>query len=741
MRRYMKTDKESKPEKIQVWGGIECTINRVQDNYYDQLELSGHYARTEDINLFAELGIKALRYPVLWERHQPVQNQEIDWSLIEGNLNKIRELNIKPIAGLIHHGSGPSYAHMEEASFVDGLARYAGLVAEKFPWIEYYTPVNEPLTTARFCGLYGFWHPHGKSDQSFARILINECKATVLAMKEIRKVNPDAKLVQTEDLAKIYSTDLLKYQADFENERRWITFDLLCGKLTKEKRMYSYLISAGISEEELQFFIDNPCPPAYLGVNYYVTSERFLDENTEGYPPAVVGGNGRHRYADVEVVRVKFPGETGPKILLKELWERFQLPIAITEVQLSCTREQQLRWMKYIWDAATSAKEEGVNIQAITSWSLLGAFGWNHLLTQNHHEYEIGVFDVRSLKPRPTALVKMIKTLANGEEYNHPLVIDEGWWKKDSRLLYFPYKDKENKASYTELPTLTKVKFQPVLIIGKNGTLGKAFGRICEERGICYQLLSRQEMNICDANSIETVIKETNPCAIVNAAGYVRVDDAEKEQEKCYLDNTVGPITLSLMCKKYGVKLLTFSSDMVFDGKKGEAYVESDVVIPLNTYGISKAKAENVLLDINSEVLIIRTSAFFGPWDDYNFIRTSLNGIRNGKEIKVVSDVYVSPTYVPDLVNICLDLMIDEAEGVWHVANNGQITWADLALEAAERAGENKKLIIPTLLSELNFPAVRPNYSVLKSERGIILPTLENALDRFFADVSYTTIY
>ena len=133
----------------------------------------------------------------------------------------------------MHHGSGPAFTNMLDEKFPELLAAYAREVAQKFPWIEYYTPVNEPLTTARFSGLYGIWYPHSCDDHNFLTMLLHEMKATVLAMQEIRKINPKAKLVQTEDLGKSYSTPLLKDQARFENERRWITFDLLLGRVDK----------------------------------------------------------------------------------------------------------------------------------------------------------------------------------------------------------------------------------------------------------------------------------------------------------------------------------------------------------------------------------------------------------------------------------------------------------------------------------------------------------------------------
>src|SRR5688572_30461692 len=190
--------------KPEIWGGVECTINRIRDEFRDQLEYSGHYTRENDIDLFAALGIKAFRFPVLWERHQPDINTTIDWSWAEKQLSKLRSYNITPIVGLVHHGSGPAFTSLIDDNFPTLLADYAGKVAHAFPFVEYYTPINEPLTTARFSGLYELWYPHHKSDSSFVKMVINQAKGIVLSMQAIRKINPNAKLILTEDLCKVY---------------------------------------------------------------------------------------------------------------------------------------------------------------------------------------------------------------------------------------------------------------------------------------------------------------------------------------------------------------------------------------------------------------------------------------------------------------------------------------------------------------------------------------------------------
>jgi dTDP-4-dehydrorhamnose reductase len=716
----------------EIWGGLECSLNRVQDKYMDQLILSGHYKRGyDDIKRFADLGVKALRYPVLWEKHAPTEDTEIDWSYSTERLNELRQAGIEPIVGLVHHGSGPMYADFFDGSFAEGLGKFAAKVAAQFPWVEYYTPVNEPLTTARFCGLYGNWYPHKESALDFLKVLIAECKGTVLAMQAIRNVNPNAKLIQTEDLGKTQSSYKLRYQADFENKRRWLSFDILSGKINENHRLWDYLTYIGLSKDDFQFFADNPCPPDILGINYYITSERYIDENVGLFPEHTIGGNGIDVYADVEAVRAG--KQQGPEVLFKEVWERFHLPMAITEVHLHCTREEQLRWFLYIWKAANKLKSEGADIRAVTAWALLGSFDWCSLLTRPAGIYEPGLFDVRSNEPRPTALTKLVKTLSEGTEYNHPLVKEEGWWNRSCAILY-------NVDDRKRCEEQKRLRTNPLVIIGKTGTLGSAFRRICELRGIHYILLGRQEVDISDVADIERMIKHYSPWAVVNTAAYAKVDDAEADPETCFTINSIGPKFLASVCRKYGVQFVTYSSDLVFDGKKKNPYLESDVVFPLNIYGQSKAQAEENVLRNHPDALIIRTSDFFGPWDQQNFIHKALKMFKERQEFAAPTDVVVSPTYVPDLVNTSLDLLVDEANGIWNISNKGSISWAMLASEVAKRSGYDARNFKPVTLEEMNFKASRPAYSVLTTEKGFEMPGLENALDRFFIEQELITM-
>ncbi|GAB2950817.1 family 1 glycosylhydrolase [Hymenobacter coalescens] len=420
---------------MEMWGGVECSIRRVQDDFSDQTRLSGHRHRLEDLDQIAELGVRKLRYPVLWENVAPDSLDEPDWAWTDERMNRLRELGIDPIVGLVHHGSGPRYTAMDQPSFVTGLGRFAGMVAERYPWVTHYTPVNEPLTTARFSGLYGLWYPHRHDDFAFVRMLLHQVQATKAAILAIREVNPQARLVQTEDLGKIHSTPRLAYQAEFENHRRWLSYDLLCGRVTPEHALYRYLLDHGATPQELDELVQAPLPPDVLGINYYVTSERFLDERLEHYPSHSVGHNHQEQYADVEAVRVEPLELAGLRTLLGEAWARYHLPVAITEVQLACTREEQMRWLQQAWNAAGEARKAGADVRAVTVWALFGAHNWDTLLTRDG-TYETGVFDVRSGQPRRTALFKMVQHLAKNQSYHHPVLEGAGWWQRPNRFAY-----------------------------------------------------------------------------------------------------------------------------------------------------------------------------------------------------------------------------------------------------------------------------------------------------------------
>jgi dTDP-4-dehydrorhamnose reductase len=729
------------PAHVELWAGPECTVARLGDSYVDQCRLSGHDERPGDIDAIARCGVRAIRYPVLWERTMPFAAKPPNWGFADERLVRIRALGMRPIVGLVHHGSGPKHTNLLDPQFPAKLAEYARLVSERYPWVDAFTPVNEPLTTARFSGLYGHWFPHKSDDASFVRCLFNECKAVALAMRAVRAVNPAAELVQTEDFGRIHSTPSLAYQADFENQRRWLSFDLLCGRVDSRHPLRRYLLWAGLAAAELDFFLDHPCPPSIIGLNHYVTSDRFLDEKVWRYPSYLHGGNGRQRYADVEALRVLEPDPDRFGRVVREVWGRYHLPIALTEVHISCTREEQMRWFHEAWESMKACRREGIDARAVAAWSFFGAFDWNSLLTRQAGFYEAGVYDVRGGSPRPTALVAFLRKLADGVEGpalqpDHAPVFEEvGWWRRPERRLFDgPHFDPSLLSRSLSGAPRAHGKGRPVLITGATGTLGSAFARVCYLRGLPYRVLTRGELDIASLERAREAIAAYRPWLVVNAAGYVRVDDAEAEEEECLRENAFAPGVLAEACAESRVRFLTFSSDLVFDGAKAVPYIEQDAPAPLSVYGRSKTLAEKRVLECHPAALVVRTSAFFGPWDEHNFLTAALRRLRSHGRLDAVDSHTVSPTYVPDLVHAALDIVLDGESGLLHLANAGALSWGEFARMGARMAGLPMDAVRTCEPTALGWRAARPLYSALASARGFALPALEEAVERYLRE-------
>lgn len=720
---------------LALWGGIECTVNRVGDRYFDQAAQSGHESRPGDIEQLHSLGLSALRYPVLWERVAPAGLAHANWSIPDVQLAACRARGISVIAGLVHHGSGPPSTSLIDPGFAVGLAAYAGAVAGRYPWIDHYTPINEPLTTARFSTLYGLWYPHATSDRAFVAAVLNQARATVLAMQAIRGVNPAAKLVQTDDLGKTWGTPEMAEVTALYNHRRWLAWDLLCGSVDQGHALWTYLLEHGATAAEVLWFRTHPCPPNIVGVNYYVTSERWLDHRVERYPHLSPGRIGAKLCIDTEAVRVAEAPETSLTPLLMEAWTRYGLPIAVTEVHIHSGREDQLRWMAEIWSAAHASRAAGAEVLAVTAWALLGSFDWDSLVTRQDGHYESGAFDLRGGVPRPTAVAGMLRQQAAGGRAAHPAALGLGWWRRTTRYHAGQHGAARQVGAERIVPPDSTVR-PPLLISGASGTLGRAFARICTERNLAFKLVSRDEMDITDPDSVERALEHHRPWALINASGYVRVDQAENDAARCFRENAHGPHVLAMACARHDIHLTTFSSDLVFDGRAGQPYIETDDISPISVYGRSKADGEQAVLGRLPAALVIRTSSFFGPWDRYNFVHLALEALEAGRRFSAPSDLIMTPTYVPDLVDTCLNLIVDGERGIWHLSNGGAVSWFELARLAALRAGIDSAALCEQRADDCSYIARRPANSALHSSRAMLLPTLDDALTRFLSQRS-----
>jgi dTDP-4-dehydrorhamnose reductase len=253
-------------------------------------------------------------------------------------------------------------------------------------------------------------------------------------MESIREIQPDARLVFTDDFGWISSTSELRADCERMNLEKWLALDLLCGKVNDLHPLFAYMVDAGLSPEEIAWFVEHRCPPGVIGINYYPTSDRFLDHRTHLYPSNRMSAEGP--FVDVEAVRVHGCELRGFGTLIQEAWQRYRIPVAITEVHLGGNADQQIRWADDAYQNILAARDQGAECIAMTFWALLGSFYWNQLVTRDNGHYEPGVFDIRSGIPVATELAKVVEQIAQGRSPNHPALSSQGWWEAEERFCF-----------------------------------------------------------------------------------------------------------------------------------------------------------------------------------------------------------------------------------------------------------------------------------------------------------------
>ena len=559
-------------------------------------------------------------------------------------------------------------------------------------------------------------------------------------MKAIREVNPNARLVQTDDLGFTHATPAMAEQMEFENHRRWITWDLLCGRVVPSHPLWSRIASYGL-DDRMRSIADDPCAPDVIGANYYAASERLIDQRSDAYP-GMVGQDGPGNYANADAVRSIARPLIGREALLRECWERYRIPIGVTETHNVGTRDEQMRWILETWRGCEQLRQDGVQIESVTAWALLGSFDWKTLGVEKAGRYEVGVFDIGGGEPRSTGLAPLLKALAAGQEPPANLAFaSPGWWRRETRFDHDTegreikqVEDLVPAGGYPAQPAPPILPVRPLLITGLTGTLGRAFDHACALRGIPYVMTERATLQLEHRASIEQAIRDIRPYAIINAAGWSSIERAELDPRGCFEANSTGAHNLALAAKRAGIQLVTFSSDMVFDGRKDGRYCEWDEPSPLNVYGRSKAEAERRVLASGAQALVVRTATFFSPHDARNFAARALRELARGRPVAAAGDLFMSPTYVPDLVDATLDLLIDGETGLWHLSNPTCCSWAEFVRALAEQAGFDAEQVQAVPASELGWHAPRPTRVPLGSARGALLSELAPALGRFVSD-------
>ncbi len=276
-----------------------------------------------------------------------------------------------------------------------------------------------------------------------------------------------------------------------------------------------------------------------------------------------------------------------------------------------------------------------------------------------------------------------------------------------------------------------------ILVIGAGGQLGKDVVKIFGEEEIIP--LDLPEIDISKFDSVKRVIIAYKPNLVINTAAYTNVPGCEENPKKAFEVNSIGVRNLALLSLEHSIPLLHISTDYVFDGVKGEPYIETDTSNPLNTYGISKLAGEYYITSITSKYYIVRTSGLYGVHKSItkgtNFVETMLKLLREGDEIRVITDEVLTPTYTLDLARQIKLLIEKERYGLYHITNNGECSWYQFAREIFSYLGMDV-IINETTQKEFPSKVRRPLYSVLKNrmlkKQGIdIMPDWRESLHSY----------
>src|SRR5665648_188718 len=252
-----------------------------------------------------------------------------------------------------------------------------------------------------------------------------------------------------------------------------------------------------------------------------------------------------------------------------------------------------------------------------------------------------------------------------------------------------------------------------ILVVGSNGQLGKEIAKQFQSKHE-LELYDIPALDITDYVSVVSLISDTKPAVVINAAAYTNVERAEEDVDNAYRVNALGAHNLALACHKSGGKLVHISTDYVFDGTATLPYEEFDPTNPLSVYGKSKLWGEKLVEQGGGEYYILRTSWLYG--DGPNFVRTMLKLAEQRDHLTVVADQYGTPTYTKDLVWAIERLIQTEFYGLYHASNQGSCTWCDLARKIFELAGKSVRVVPVSTAEYAVIKAKRPQYSVLANK-------------------------
>lgn len=373
--------------------GIENSIPTIREGRHrvDEMEKCGHYRHWRtDFALVQELGLTFLRYGPPLHRTWTAPGR-YDWAFADETFAELKRRDIIPIVDLCHFGVPDWLGNFQNPDFPRLFADYAGAFAQRFPWVQLYTPVNEMFVCATFSALHGWWNEQLASDRAFVTALKHIVKANVCAMHAILARRPDALFIQSESSEYFHAESPTAIKcAEIMNTRRFLSLDLNYGRRV-DSGMYEYLLDNGLTREEYHFFQEHDVKHrCIMGNDYYVTNEHRVRADGTTIPAGEVFG-----YDEITW----------------QYYERYRLPVMHTETNMNegPRGDEAVYWLWKEWANVLRVRNAGIPVVGFTWYSLTDQVDWDTALREDNGRVNpLGLYD---LDRRPRAVGRAYKQL------------------------------------------------------------------------------------------------------------------------------------------------------------------------------------------------------------------------------------------------------------------------------------------------------------------------------------------